>query len=42
MSAAVESTSVTGSADELITEGLVILDDVKVVKYVGRGQEPRP
>jgi PII-like signaling protein len=23
--------------DELITEGLVILDDVEVVKYVGRG-----
>lgn len=22
--------------DELITEGLVILDDVEVVKYVGR------
>jgi hypothetical protein len=28
--------------DELITEGLVILDDVEVVKYVGRGQERRP
>jgi hypothetical protein len=24
--------------DELITEGLVILDDVEVVKYVGRDQ----
>jgi PII-like signaling protein len=24
--------------DELITEGLVILDEVEVVKYVGRGQ----
>ncbi len=24
--------------DELITEGLVILDDVEVVKYVGRAQ----
>jgi PII-like signaling protein len=24
--------------DELITEGLVILDDVEVVKYVGRNQ----
>jgi PII-like signaling protein len=23
--------------DELITEGLVVLDDVEVVKYVGRG-----
>ncbi len=28
--------------DELITEGLVIVDDVEVVKYVGRpGREPR-
>lgn len=26
--------------DELITEGLVILDDVEVVKYVGRGGDP--
>ena len=25
--------------DELITEGLVILDDVEVVTYVGRGQQ---
>lgn len=25
--------------DELITEGLVILDDVEVVKYVGRDQD---
>ena len=25
--------------DELITEGLVILDDVEVVKYVGRGPD---
>jgi PII-like signaling protein len=25
-----------GELDELITEGLVILDDVEVVKYVGR------
>jgi uncharacterized protein len=24
--------------DELVTEGLVILDDVEVVKYTGRGQ----
>ena len=28
--------------DELITEGLVILDDVQVVKYVGRGHEDAP
>jgi PII-like signaling protein len=28
--------------DELITEGLVILDDVQVVKYVGRGNESAP
>jgi uncharacterized protein len=28
--------------DELITEGLVILDDVRVVKYVGRGHENAP
>ena len=27
--------------DELITEGLVILDDVEVVKYVGRPAEGR-
>lgn len=27
--------------DELITEGLVILDDVNVIKYVGRAGEPR-
>lgn len=26
--------------DELITEGLVILDDVEVIKYVGRGEDP--
>jgi PII-like signaling protein len=26
--------------DELIAEGLVILDDVEVVKYVGRNREP--
>ena len=26
--------------DELITEGLVILDDVEVVKYVGRSRGP--
>ncbi len=26
--------------DELITEGLVILDDVQVVKYVGRSSSP--
>lgn len=26
--------------DELITEGLVILDDVEVIKYVGRGGAP--
>jgi len=24
--------------DELITEGLVLLEDIDVVKYVGRGQ----
>jgi len=24
--------------DELVTEGLVVLEDVEVVKYVGRGQ----
>jgi hypothetical protein len=23
--------------DELVTEGLVIVDDVEVIKYVGRG-----
>ncbi len=28
--------------DELITEGLVILDDVEVVKYVGRPGDGRP
>ena len=27
-----------GELDELITEGLVILDDVEVVKYVGRSR----
>ena len=26
--------------DELITEGLVIIDDVEVVKYVGRAAGP--
>ena len=26
------------SLDELITEGLVVIDDVEVVRYVGRGQ----
>ena len=25
--------------DELITEGLVILDDVEVIKYVGRAEQ---
>jgi len=25
--------------DELVSEGLVILDDVQVVKYVGRGSD---
>ena len=25
--------------DELITEGLVVIDDVQVVRYVGRGHE---
>jgi PII-like signaling protein len=25
--------------DELITEGLVVLEDIEVIKYVGRGQE---
>lgn len=24
--------------DELITEGLVVVDDIEVIKYVGRGQ----
>ncbi|MGI9080332.1 MAG: DUF190 domain-containing protein [Acidimicrobiales bacterium] len=28
--------------DELITEGLVIVDDVEVVKYVGRPTKPAP
>ena len=29
--------------DELITEGLVIIDDVEVIRYVGRGQDtPSP
>lgn len=28
--------------DELITEGLVILDDVNVVRYVGRPDDPAP
>jgi PII-like signaling protein len=27
--------------DELISEGLVVREDIDVVKYVGRGQEPR-
>lgn len=27
--------------DELITEGLVVREDIEVVKYVGRDQEPR-
>ncbi len=27
--------------DELITEGLVVVEDIDVVKYVGRGQAPR-
>ncbi|HEY7625515.1 MAG TPA: DUF190 domain-containing protein [Ilumatobacteraceae bacterium] len=26
--------------DELISEGLVVLEDIEVVKYIGRGQEP--
>jgi PII-like signaling protein len=26
--------------DELITEGLVVIDDVEVVRYVGRPAEP--
>lgn len=25
--------------DELITEGLVVVEDIEVIKYVGRGQE---
>jgi PII-like signaling protein len=29
-----------GQLDELITEGLVIVDDIEVVKYVGRGADP--
>ena len=29
-------TAFLGHLDELITEGLVILDDVEVIKYVGR------
>jgi uncharacterized protein len=32
--------SFVGQLDELITEGLVIVDDVEVVKYVGRGGDP--
>ena len=28
--------------DDLITEGLVIVEDVEVVKYVGRGHEGTP
>lgn len=28
--------------DELIAEGLVIIDDVEVIKYVGRDPEPAP
>jgi PII-like signaling protein len=28
--------------DELITEGLVVIDDVEVVRYVGRPAEPGP
>ncbi len=31
--------SFVSELDELITEGLVILDDVEVVKYVGRNAE---
>jgi hypothetical protein len=27
--------------DELITEGLVVVEDIEVVKYVGRSQTPR-
>ncbi|WP_019068928.1 DUF190 domain-containing protein [Streptomyces hokutonensis] len=27
--------------DELVTEGLVILDDCEVIRYVGRTDEPR-
>ncbi len=27
--------------DELITEGLVVVEDIEVVKYVGRGQTPQ-
>jgi PII-like signaling protein len=27
--------------DELITEGLVVVDEVEVVRYVGRGQTRR-
>jgi PII-like signaling protein len=27
--------------DELITEGLVVLEDIEVVKYVGRGLTPQ-
>jgi PII-like signaling protein len=27
--------------DELISEGLVVREDIDVVKYVGRGQEPQ-
>src|SRR5437879_7667519 len=27
--------------DELVTEGLVILDDCQVIRYTGRGQEER-
>lgn len=28
--------------DELITEGLVVIDDVQVVRYVGRNGSPAP
>jgi uncharacterized protein len=28
--------------DELITEGLVVIDDVHVVRYVGRHDSPAP
>ena len=27
--------------DELITEGLIVVEDIEVVKYVGRGQAPQ-
>jgi PII-like signaling protein len=39
-----EPTAITAflaQLDELITEGLVVREDIEVVKYVGRNQPPR-